>query len=160
MMRAVATLAVAVALGACIGRNSPEKPPKVDFKYGPLGAGWALGSVDGTVASWYHAGFGATIGVAAQCKDVEDVSLDSLAQQALIGLENREVVEQGRTDVQGREATDWVVKGSLDGVQVVIGLVTLRRGNCVYDLNLVAPPESFEKARPEFRAFVGGFEVE
>jgi len=147
-------------LVACLGRNGTDKLPKVDFSHGPLSAGWERTTVAGTIASWYHAGFGATIGVAAQCKDVEDVSLDSLAQQALIGLENREVVEQGRTPVNGREATDWVVKGSLDGVEVTIGLVTLRRGKCVYDLNLVAPPGSFEEARRDFRAFVGGFEVD
>ena len=153
-------LVVLGMLMSCIGRNAPEKTPKVDFKHGTLAAGWEATAVDGTVAAWYHAGFGATIGVAAQCKDVEDVGLESLAQQTLIGLENREVVEQGRTDVQGREAASWVVKGSLDGVQVVIGLVTLRRGKCVYDLNLVTTPGSFEKARPEFKTFVEGFEVQ
>jgi hypothetical protein len=88
------------------------------------------------------------------------VSIESLAQQTLIGLQDREVVEQGRTTVQGREATDWIVKGSLDGVQVMIALVTLRRGKCVYDLNLVAPPAAFEKAKPDFRAFLGGFEIQ
>lgn len=153
-------LLLVAMLVSCIGRSGTEKPPKIEFKHGPLPAGWAATGVDGTVAAWYHAGFGATIGVAAQCKDVEDVSLDSLAQQTLIGLENREVVSQDRTDVQGREATDWVVKGSLDGVEVVIGLVTLRRGKCVYDLNLVSRPDAFERARADFRAFVAGFEVE
>lgn len=158
MTRAAATAIVvgaALALGACGKSSSYARASK--FRHGDLPAGWEKTSVKGLAAAWYHPEYGATAGVAPVCEGISDATLESLAQQELVGLEQREMVEEGRVAVDGREAIDWVVKGSVDGVLVVMNLVVFRKDGCVYDLNLVSKPETFDRARAEFRGFVGGF---
>lgn len=155
----VALLAGALA-GASCGKKPPNSAEKVKFRHGDLPAGWKESPVDGLTAAWYHEALGATIGLGAQCKELEDVGLHALAQQALVGVERREILEQTTIPIDGREAEDWVVKGSMDGVEVRINLVVHRDQDCVYDLNLVSRPDTFEKARADFRAFVGGFAID
>ena len=151
-------VAAAIALGAC-GKKPPSSAEKVSFRHGDLPAEWKETRVDGLTAAWYHEAMGATIGLGAQCKELEDIGLHALAQQALVGVERREILEQTTIPVDGREAEDWVVKGSMDGVEVRIDLVVHRDADCVYDLNLVSRPDTFDKARVDFRRFVTGFTV-
>ena len=148
---------LALALCMCGKPRSNTKPSS--FRHGELPGGWEATKVAGLAVAFYHEGYGATAGVAPVCDGLTDASLESLAQQELIGLEQREKIEESRVTVDGREAIDWVVKGSMDGVEVVLNLVVFRREGCVYDLNLVSRPDTFEKARSEFRGFVGGFAV-
>ena len=155
--RSLATALLALALGAC-GYGKPAVTGKVaDFSHGPLPPAWKKTDVKGLAIAYYHEGYGATAGVAPVCEGISDYSLESLAQQELVGFEQRETVEESRVTVDGRDAIDWVVKGSVDGVTVKVNLVVFRKDGCVYDLNLVSRPDSFEKAREDFRAFVGGF---
>ena len=150
----VMVVAAALALGAC-GKKTYTKASK--FRHGDLPEGWEKTRVKGLAIAYYHSDYGATAGVAPMCDGISDSTLESLAQQELVGLEQRELVEESRVSVDGREAIDWVVKGSVDGVVVVMNLVVFRKEGCVYDLNLVSRPETFDKARTEFRSFVGGF---
>ena len=71
----------------------------------------------------------------------------------------REILEEKRVLVDGREALEWIVKGSVDGVEMRVNMVVFRKDGCVYDLNLVSKPESFDKARAEFQGFVTGFKL-
>lgn len=152
---AIVLFASAVALAAC-GKTAVTGKV-VDFSHGPMPADWKKTDVKGMAVAYYHEGYGATAGVAPVCEGISDYSLESLAQQELIGIEQRETVEQTRVTVDGRDAIDWVVKGSVDGVTVKVNLVVFRKDGCVYDLNLVSRPDSFEKAREDFRSFVSGF---
>ena len=129
------------------------------FTHGALPANWQPTQVAGLDVAFYHPAYGATVGVSTICKDVGETSLEGLAQQELVGIERRETVEQGHVQVDGREAVEWLVKGTVDGVEIQVNLVVLRKGKCVYDLNLVGRPATFELARSDFRAFVRGFKV-
>lgn len=163
MRGATPALCVALAASACgktaTYENGVYDGRRVQFRHGALPDGWAPTKVDGLAVAFYHAAFGATAGVAPICEGVPDSSLESLAQQELIGLEERRILEENRVAVDGREAVEWVVAGSIDGVEMRVNLVVFRKGPCVYDLNLVSSPEGFERARPEFKAFVAGFQV-
>lgn len=158
-MRRAATLLVvaAVALAACGKTATYSRSSK--FRHGDLPSGWEKTKVKGMAVAFYHSEYGATAGVAPVCQGVSDSTLESLAQQELVGLEQRELVEESRVSVDGREAIDWVVRGSVDGVLVLVNLVVFRKQGCVYDLNLVSRPETFERARTEFRGFVAGFSL-
>ncbi len=158
MKRAFAVLLAAALLGAC-GKKPPSSAEKVDFRHGTLPAAWVETRLDGLTAAWFNEALGATIGLGAQCKELEDIGLHALAQQALVGVERREILEQTTIPIDGREAEDWVVKGSMDGVEVRLNLVVHRDSDCVYDLNLVSRPDTFDAARVDFRRFVTGFTV-
>lgn len=149
---------VALAVAALAGCGKTAITGKVsDFSHGPLPAEWKKTDVKGLAVAYYHSAYGATAGVAPVCEGVSDSTLESLARQELIGLEQRELLEENRIRVDGREAVEWVVKGSVDGVEMRVNLVVFRKDGCVYDLNLVSRPETFETARTDFRAFVDGF---
>ena len=149
------------ACGAKHGDDDDGGKGKVStkFHYTQPPAPWKPTKVDGTQVAYYHADFGATMSVATECKDVEDVSLPSLVQQELIGIPHRKVVSQTQTTVGERAGEDWVVDGQLDGVDVRCELIVLRESKCVYDLNLVAKPASFDAAQKDFKTFLGGFSV-
>lgn len=146
---------VVATLAAC--GKSAVTGKVVDFSHGPLPAEWKKTEVKGLAVAYYHSGYGATAGVAPGCEGISDSTLESLAQQELIGLEQREMLEEKRVTVDGREAVEWVVKGSVDGVEMRVNLVVFRKDGCVYDLNLVSRPETFSQARTDFQAFVAGF---
>src|SRR5438309_7204390 len=119
----LALVLLALNLSGCCGRLllGREKPPKaeaVKISHGELPGEWQPTAIEGTQAAWHHSGYGATIGIAASCKGVEDVSLGSLAQQVVIGLPHRVTVSKGTVEVDGRQAEDRVVDGVLDGVPV------------------------------------------
>ena len=129
------------------------------FTHGQLPENWQPTQVAGLDVAFYHPAYGATVGVSTICEDVDETSLEGLAQQELVGIEKRAFLEQGHLDVDGRQAVEWVVGGTVDGVEIRLNLVVLRKGKCVYDLNLVGKPATFELARADFRGFVGGFKV-
>lgn len=146
------------AVSACPKRGA-DAPHKMKVRYGTLPEAWKPASMEGLDAAWYHAELGSTIGLSVVCDDVGDASLHALAQRQLVGIDHREVLAQGTVPVDGRIAEDWVVKGSVDGVELRLNLVVFRRDECVVDMNLIAPPHTFEAARADFRGFVTGFGV-
>jgi len=164
----VAAAASLAALALAAGCRTPKRATdrggvydsrSLKFHHGTLPDEWKRTKVEGTSLAFDNRPLDATISLFANCKDIEDVSLRALVQQELVGLENKEVLERREDPVGDREAADWVVRGELDGVTVQMNLVVLRIGGCVYDLVLVADPQTFEKARADFKVFVGGFEV-
>lgn len=154
-----ASSALAFALAACGTPKAKVTGKVADFSHGQLPAGWKKTDVKGLATAYYHSGYGATAGVAPVCEGINDFTLESLAQRELVGLEQRETLEEKRLTVDGREAVEWVVKGSVDGVEMRVNLVVFRKDGCVYDLNLVSKPENFDKARAEFQLFVTGFKL-
>lgn len=155
---ALSAAALLPALAGCPKRGS-DSAPRLKVRYGVLPEAWKPASMDGLDAAWYHAELGSTIGLSVVCDEVGDASLHALAQRQLVGIDHREVLAQGTVPVDGRVAEDWVVKGSVDGVELRLNLVVFRRDDCVVDMNLIAPPHTFEAARADFQGFVTGFGV-
>lgn len=166
MRRAVLALAALAMLSGCPKKKTVAtdedgvfQSRSFKFKHGELPDTWVRTQVDGTALAFDNKALGATITAFSNCKNLEDVSLRALVQQELVGVEKKEVVEQSETPIGDRDAADWIVKGSMDGVSVQMELVVMRTGRCVYDMVLVSDPETFAKARPDFQTFVAGFEV-
>lgn len=159
MKRAIVLLIAGIVLAACGAPKAKVTGKVSDFTHGTLPAGWKKTEVKGLVTAYYHEEYGATAGVAPGCEGINDHTLESLASRELVGLEQRQTLEEKRILVDGREAVDWVVKGSVDGVEMRVNLIVFRKDGCVYDLNLVSRPDSFEKARAEFQMFVTGFKI-
>ena len=89
-------------------------------------------------------------------------SLRVLARLLLLGVVGRTMVEEGDVALDGRRALHRVLQGRLaaDGEPVRIETYLLADDRCVYDLVYVAPRESFEAWRADFRRLVETFAME
>jgi hypothetical protein len=83
--------------------------------------------------------------------------LNVLSRHLTFGLKDRVLEDGGTLTVDGRPAQRSVVRGSLDGTAVGVEAVVVKGERCVYDFLYVAPAESFETGRGDFRAFVDSF---
>jgi hypothetical protein len=83
--------------------------------------------------------------------------LPVLTRHLTFGLGHRETVESVQNDSGGRQAERTVVRGSVDGADVMVEAVVLKDARCVYDFVYVAPVNAFEAGRGDFHAFVESF---
>jgi hypothetical protein len=80
-----------------------------------------------------------------------------LTRHLTFGLGHRETVESVRNDAGGRQAERTVVRGTVDGAEVMVEAVVLKDERCVYDFVYVAPANAFEAGRGDFQALVESF---
>ena len=80
-----------------------------------------------------------------------------MARHLFFGLKGHRTLEQGPVALDGAEALRTVVQGSLEERSVVVDSVVVRRGTCVYDLVLAAPPEAYPALRPDLDRMVAGW---
>ena len=80
-----------------------------------------------------------------------------LTRHLTFGLGHRETVESVQNDAGGRQAERTVVRGTVDGKDVMVEAVVLKDERCVYDFVYVAPANDFEAGRGDFHAFVESF---
>jgi hypothetical protein len=83
--------------------------------------------------------------------------LPVLTRHLTFGLGHRETVESVQNDAGGRQADRTVVRGTVDGKDVMVEAVVLKDERCVYDFVYVAPANDFEAGRGDFHAFVESF---
>ena len=88
--------------------------------------------------------------------------LADLERQLLLGLRERETLEESETSLAGRRGVHVVVEGRMrdSAERVRIESYAVTDGRCVYDLLYVSPPASFESSRGDFARFVGSFAAE
>jgi hypothetical protein len=87
-----------------------------------------------------------------------DYPLPLLARHLTFGLRNRVTVEQSRDVVRGQPAEHAVVRGTADGMDVMVEAVVVKTVGCIHDFLYVAPAAGFDAGRADFKAFVESFE--
>ncbi len=138
------------------GSGKFRRGPEV-FQVPPPPAPWRrVDAPDGDLA-WLHPEARAAIAVNAACSGHRDAPLVILMNDLLIGTTDRQVLLAESTMLDGREALHQVVAVRVDGVALVYDLYVLKKDGCVYDLTLVAPPRSYERASAEFVELVARF---
>jgi hypothetical protein len=86
-------------------------------------------------------------------------TLPVLARHLRFGLRDVQGLEQALVVLAGRPGVRSRFTARLDGLPVAVGAVTLDGGRCVYDLVVVAPPESLAAVTPDFERFAQSFEL-
>lgn len=83
-----------------------------------------------------------------------------LKRHLLLGLRERETLEDSETSLAGLRGVRVVVEGRMRDSEdrVRIEAYTLKDDRCVYDLLYVAPPASFDASRADFARFVASFQ--
>jgi hypothetical protein len=87
---------------------------------------------------------------------------ENLSRHLLLGLRERETLEEEETSLAGRRGVHMVVEGRMRdrSDRVRIESYTVKGPDCVYDFLYVAAPVAFERERAEFRRFVASFVLE
>ena len=101
------------------------------------GSDWRAISVEGSLLSFREPG-GSTMSLVQKCGPLpEDLQL--LARELLIGLEGREVVEEGGVTVDGAPGWAMAVRATDEGRAARLWTVTRLLGECSLDWILVVP---------------------
>lgn len=110
--------------------------------------------------SYWNEALGATMYGDSTCGErFDDVPLTVLANHLFFGFDDVRTEREEALELSGRAGLRRVASGTLDGVPVRIGAAIVKKGPCVFDLTLVAPPARFADAEPDWIRFVDGFDA-
>jgi hypothetical protein len=166
-MRHVLPLLLLLApVAGCSRRVSFEdnvlSKPRVGVAYtvGEVPEDWRRVRLRNNDLAFFQDESGHAMAVNSTCKDHGDPPLDVLTRHLLMGFTEPQQVSQETTVVDEREALRSHYLAKLDGVPVELLLVVLKKDNCVYDLQYVAPLGRFGARVADFESLVRGFHAE
>jgi hypothetical protein len=132
----------------------------VSYRAGALGSDWKPNRDYTADFSFYNLRLGATIYGDTSCgRRYEDAPLTVLINHLVLGFTDVQTVSQTERELASRGAMERIAHGRLDGAPISLGLTVVRKGPCVFDLVLIAPPTGFEESLIDYRTFVDGFEA-
>ena len=155
----VGTLAIAACSGVKVQQGQVAKE-RTRYRFGDPGADWRRISLNDVDVSWVHDAGGQTLSVNSTCTDYQDVPLAALRRQQMVGFTQAERVEEkeGMLDGRGALFTRWRAK--LDGVEVALGLWTVKKDGCIYDFTYTSPPGRYDEQSQAFARLVSSFATE
>lgn len=131
------------------------------YRVGELPGGWERMSTRARTISFYNAAFRSSISTDAICgRGASDRRLDALGGEIASALEDRLLVSETPFELDGRGALRQRVRGSEDGVPVVLDLVVVRKDGCVFDFYAVTPPDADPQVARDFEDFFQAFHYE
>lgn len=157
-----ALLLGAIGGGACGGAHlmgGRFSDQHVSYAVGDPGPGWELVRLPTANVAWFQRDLRASLLVNSHCEGVGDATLVALTGDLLLGMSDREILQQERKPWSRREALETVATARLDGVQRKLSIFVLKKDTCVYDIVLDAAPESWTAAQPGFVRVRDGFAV-
>lgn len=144
------------------------------YRVGLPGAGWEPLAGEGLQAVWQHSTDPAIIQVHGECEDHGDSDLEDFTDHQRIDYSKWEIIEEptGELDAEGRprmrqrqyyttiaqrEALRTTVRANLDGADIMIEYVVLKKDGCLFDLTYIAVPHAFDAHTGEFEKVIEGF---
>lgn len=145
------------------------------YRVSSPGPAWEPMSGEGLQAVWHHSTDPAVIQVRGECEEHGDSDLEDFTDHQRIDYSSWEIVEEptgeldaeGRprmrpmqyyTAIAGREALRTTVRANLDGVEVMIEYVVVKKDGCLFDITYISTPEDFERHTAEFQQVIDGFD--
>ncbi|HVH99979.1 MAG TPA: hypothetical protein VM869_14785 [Enhygromyxa sp.] len=144
------------------------------YHFGSPGLEWVPLTEKGLQVAWRHDSDPAVIQVFGECGIHGDSDLEDFVDHQRIDYSAWAIVEEptGELDAEGRprmrpkqyyttianrEALRTTVRANLDGVEVMIEYVVVKKDGCLFDLTYIAKPEDFEQHTPAFQKVIDGF---
>jgi hypothetical protein len=149
----LASLAVS-GCAAGVVRDGTYRDPQNRFLVSLPPARWQSISLDGAGLAFRAPSLGAGIGLRADCNGPESGPLPAVARHLFFGLIDKRIEAREVVSVADTRGVRTRLNARLDDRPVTVDGVTVRRGPCLYDFVVVAPPEHFEEARLDFDAFL------
>lgn len=131
----------------------------VRYRVGDPGAGWQKNSLPDADIAWIYGDGLASLLINSRCVGTKDVPLEALASQLLIGMTEQDQISAVREQRSGREALETTSNARIDGVLQVWKSYVLKKDGCVYDIVLVADPQSLNQVLPGYEATKQLFDV-
>lgn len=103
---------------------------------------------------------GAIISLNSICRKYSPTSLDTLTNNLVRGIPEREQLSQRSITIAGVPAQDTLFSGLIDNVRLNIRTVVLIKNSCSYDFIYVSVPKRDEKNGPAFENFLASFHTE
>lgn len=152
---------VAIALAGCGGASFDGhvfQNDELAFRVGAVPPDWHPIEATGSLVAFRDDSAPAYIAVGGRCgKDGDDVPLEALTHHLFLDFTEREVENQVKVELDGREALHTELTAKLDGVTRRLTVFVMKKNGCVYDFWHVAPPAVPADSRRQFVAFVQGF---
>ena len=161
----ITTVVIATAVAGCAGRRLQNGVYHSEHGYRVTvpGPGWIVVDDSPADLELRRADGQAGMLAAATCRRAATRQRDTdLARHLLLGLRERETLEDGEASLAGHQGVHQVVEGRMrdSRERVRIESYTVKDRRCVYDLLYVAPPAVFESSRADFERFVASFTAE
>jgi len=154
-------LTLALIFSACVSVNLKTNAPTKSEAYGftnPPRPFFKMKS-DQADHAWQNEKTGNTIAVLSECSESRDPSLTSLEGETIQALTNYQVAKTQELTYQARAARRTLAEGSLDGIPVMMDILTFKKNSCAYTLTYMGRASGFEKERSAFDNFLKGFVV-
>jgi hypothetical protein len=161
----VTTVALVTTFAGCAGHRLDNGVYRSEHGYRVTvpGPGWTVVARSLADLELRRADDRAGMVAAATCRGAAARRRTSdLSRHLLLGLRDRETLEEEEASLAGRWGVHAVVEGRMrDGTERVrIESYTVKDDRCVYDFLYVAPPASFDSTRADFARFVESFAPE
>jgi hypothetical protein len=144
------------------------------YRFGSPGAAWEPLTAKGLQVAWHHDTDPAVIQVFGECGKHGDSDLEDFTDHQRIDYPDWAIVEEptGELDAEGRprmrpmqyyttianrEALRTTVRANLDGIEVMIEYVVLKKDGCLFDLTYIAKPSDFDRHTGDFQKVIDGF---
>lgn len=106
----------------------------------------------------YNESYQSTIESDAFCdRSFDDASLKVLTNHLHVGISEQKIKKETNLMLDGRGAFRSVISGKVDGVEVVLDSVVIKKDNCLFDFVLISIPGEYSRALSDFENFFGGF---
>lgn len=109
--------------------------------------------------AWLSEKTGNTISVLSECQAPTDRSLETLQSESLSLLSKLEKIEEQSLDFNGRRALRTKARGEVDGIPVMISVVTLKKNGCNYSLSFTGVSRNHGQETEVFERFLQSFEA-
>ncbi|MFO7565683.1 MAG: hypothetical protein R6X02_23775 [Enhygromyxa sp.] len=144
------------------------------YRFGSPGAAWEPLRTKDVQVAWRHDSDPAVIQIFGECENHGDSDLEDFTDHQRIDYSDWKIIEEptGELDAAGRprmrpkqyyttiaqrEALRTTVRANLDGVEVMIEYVVLKKDGCLFDLTYIAKPRDFERHFGDFQKVIDGF---
>lgn len=161
MIRHLSTLILASALTACVSVSLPSGAGKKsdNVRFNPPPAPFRALLAPSADQAWVSENTGNTISFLSDCEAKVDPPLAQLQAEALDVLDDRTTVEEKTVPFNGREALITTVVGDLDGVKVMMTVLTSKKNACNYTLMYTGVDTKFKAEKQTFMNFLDGFKA-
>jgi hypothetical protein len=158
----VTTVVLVTALAGCAGRRLQDGVFRSEHGYrvSVPGPGWMVVEESPADLELRRADGQAGMLAAATCRRMITRQRHAdLGRHLLLGLRERETLEDGEASLAGYRGVHQVVEGRMrdSRERVRIESYTVKDDRCVFDLLYVAPVAVFDSSRADFERFVGSF---
>lgn len=149
------------------------------FRVGEKPSSWRQIEASDALIAYRNDAHDITVAVNGRCHaDGDDVPLEALTQHLFMLFTEREIYQQDKRPMDGREALRTTMVAKLDGVKMGFVVYVLKKDQCVYDFLWIGPAQAVTAASrgqgasqgqastagsgdqvAEFDRYVGGFQT-